>query len=291
MAKKQDKQNKTIRSAYYLHQISPIIGYSIVLATVLIGKSLVGEYYPITSKNTLDSYKTTIRTMESTVTSLNSQKQSNLQEKQYLEAIITDLKAKKEADGSLRFYTINLPAYGRYVEFRANASNVEIIDVDIHEEENTIDYVILGDYNSLVAFFNALETREIYYIESFEMTPSLNNQGSYVKFTANFNLDSTITQRYERKIKFENSDTNNGKPLSDSLNTIPQDDTLGTIDIITEDEANNQKVDSTTVPDDTMNTGKTPQPKPDTNGQNQTTPQATEQPTTPIDTVVVEPIN
>lgn len=283
MAKKEDKQNKTIRSAYYFHQVTPIIGYAVVLTSVIVAKSLIGEYYPKTSKAQLDTYKTTITNMKSTVTSLNLQNKTNLQEKQQLETVITELRQKKEADGSLRFYTINLPAYGRYVEFRANSTGVEIIDVDIHEDENLIDYVILGDYNSLMTFFNTLETREIYYIENFELIPSFNNNGSYVKFTANFNLDSTITERYEKKIKFEQTEENsdNESPtLSDTLNKVPEDESLSSIDV------------DTSAPEDTLNTGKyKDNVKPSTENTSDTPTQTDTQADTQVDTVIVEPMS
>ena len=270
MAKNEDKQNKTIRSTYYFHQITPILGYSLILGTVLVAKSLIGEYYPITSGNALSTNKATIKSLESTMMNLNRQKQSSLQEKQHLETVITDLKSKKESDGSLRFYSINLPAYGRYVEYRANANSIEIVSVDIHEAENKIDYIVLGDYNNLVAFFNTLETREIYYIENFELIPSFNNSGSYVKFTANFNLDATIMQRYEKKNKFENLEENEIS-LEETLNVVPEDESLSTIDVVVD------------APDDTMNTGK--------NKQNLTTQQSENENSTPQNGIIVEPLN
>lgn len=270
MAKKtQDKETKTIRSSYYLHQVTPIITYFVILATVFVGKSLLEEKYPIISGDTLDKNVSTITSMQSTMESLNATKKNNIEKKNMLEDTITEIRTKRESEGSLRFYTINIPAFCRYVEFRANDYSVDIVDVDIVEAENKVNYVIMGDYPDLINFFNTLETREIYYLENFELMPSLTNSGSYVKFTANFNLDATITQRYEKKVKYEKPEVTPETPTDSNVNQVP--------DEVTDVEV---KVDA---PQDTMNTGK-PAPQ-EESPENQNTDSNTG------DTVIVEPIN
>lgn len=275
MAKKsQDKETKTIRSSYYLHQVTPIITYTIILASVFVGKTLLEEKYPIISSDTLQQNTSTITSMQSTMESLNTSKKSNIEKKNMLEDTITEIRTKRESEGSLRFYTINIPAFCRYVEFRASDYSIDIVNVDIIEEENKVDYVIMGDYPDLVNFFNSLETREIYYIENFELMPSLTNSGSYVKFTANFNLDATITQRYEKKVKYEKPTPPEQPVQEDSnVNEVPEE--------VTDVQVNLE------APQDTMNTGKPAQESP----QNPTTDSNTGEVTTEGDTVVVEPIN
>lgn len=267
-ANKQDKETKTIRSSYYLHQITPILTYGVVLVSLLVGKAMISEKYPIISSDTLDMNVSTIKSMQATMESLNGAKKSNIERKKTLEETITDIRTKRESEGSLRFYTVNIPAYCRYLEFRANDNSVDIVSVDIVEGENKVDYVLMGDYPDLVNFFNALETREIYYIENFELLPSLTNSGSYVKFTANFNLDATITQRYEKKVSYEKPTPDPEAPVDSNVNEIPSD--------VTDIQVND-------APQDTMNTGK---PAPST--ENPTTDSSTND---SGDTVIVEPIN
>lgn len=218
--KSNNKQSMSVRTVYYFNQTLPILYFTIILIVVLISKTIIENKYPLASGKTLKTNKTTLENMKSTITSLNLSKKSYLEQKKFLEVDISNIRAKREAEGSLRFYTANLPAYGRYVEFRADGCNVEIISVEIREAENKVDYVVLGDYPNLLNFFNSLETREIYYIENFELLPSFNNSGSYVKFTANFNLDESITQRYEKKVKYE--DSSSKTVIQDSVAPVNQ---------------------------------------------------------------------
>jgi hypothetical protein len=261
---KEDKETKIIRSVYYLQQLVPIISYSLVAATIMVARVYAFEEFPEISKSQLQTYKSTMSQNESTVESLNTSKRSYLEKKANLETTITEIKNQRDAEGSSRFYTQNIPAYCRYVEFRANDYNVEVISVDIKESENTVDFMVMGDYPNLTNFFNSLETREIYYLENFELFPSATNSGSYVSFTSNFNLDATIAQRYEKKRTYV-------APVK-----VVEDTTVNEIPVETIDDSAMYE-ETSTVTIDYMNTGKE---KPET-----TTEETTES------MVVVEPIS
>lgn len=297
--KKKQKQGKSVRANYYLHQLVPIITYCATITAVSIGGIILQDYVPLTASSLLSQNKSTIDSMSVTVNSLNTQKKTLLEQKQILEQNISDIRNKRESEGSLRFYTANLPAYGRYTEFRANSNSVEIISVDIKQDENKVDYVILGDYPDLINFFNSLETREIYYIENFELLPSFSNSGSYVKYTANFNLDESITQRYEKKVKYEKP-VNEGNVMEPNTDggqpSQPTDGSLSDINVNTDTSqqpTDESPVEPPTAPDDYINTDRQePQVEQPTNGtQTGSEANTTEQGSTPNDTVIVEPLN
>lgn len=208
-------KDKTVRLNYHLKQLIPLTMYLIVIATLLCVKIWLAGYEPLTSSQMLKDSRSTLKGMEASIQSLNSEKRSTTEDKKNLEENIEYLKQKREREGSLRFYTTNLPAYCRYVEFRANATNIEVVDVDIESEENKVNYTLLGEYNEIVSLMKTLETREIYYVENFEIMPSFSNKGSYVKFTANFNLEDTIVSRYEKKLKYDEVESGNTLPSNE----------------------------------------------------------------------------
>ena len=204
MAKK-----NSVRLKYHLQQLVPVLSFSVIFVTATLGFKIASHFKPEFSNELLDQNLGKMKQYESTMKSLNTQKKNLLSQKVSLEQSVTELKKKREDEGSLRFYTNNLPAYCRYVEFRADNYAVDIVKVNIMESENKVEYVIVGKYDNLIQFMSSLETREIYYIENFKLLPSFSNDGSYISFTANFNLNQSILDRYEKKVSYDelNQDT------------------------------------------------------------------------------------